>query len=169
MDFDSLKTKFFTNLENLKNETETLFNKGSNYTYITYTFGAPVKEIILYDNDGVYERKITTTITAKNTPSFFSDYNDEGLSFYDLNANLITEIKGDFYKESDYFYSGDNQYYYFDLNKKQMIPLPYYKIETISNNYILAKEDDESPYYLIDKNNKKLIQIDKFKQDRDFD
>lgn len=168
MDFDKFKIKFFSNLESLKEETENIFNKDSGEDYITYEFGAPVKQLIMYYNDGVYERKITNTIKLDKTQTHLSDSKDDVEYFYDLNGKLITEIKGNYYYENDYFYTDFNQYYYLDLNKKEMIPLSYYIIETISNNFILAKEDDESPYELIDGNNKKLMQVDGYYYDKDF-
>lgn len=169
MDFEKFKVKFFSNLESLKNETENIFNKDSNESYITYTFGTPVKQLIMYYNEGVYERKINNTITLKKNQTYLSDSKDDVDNFYDLNGKLITEIVGNYYYENERFYTDLNRYYYFDLSKKQMIPLSYYKIEIVSNNFILAKEDDESPFELIDGNNKKIMTVDGYNYDKDFD
>lgn len=169
MDFEKFKSKFFSNLNELKKDSEKIFNNDTNEVYITYTFGAPVKEIILYYNKDIYEQKITNTILPKKNQLLFIDYKDDIIVFNDLNGKLIAEIKGDYYYENEHFYSGPNQYFYFDPIKKQMIPLPYYKIELLSNNFILAKEDDESPFYLIDSNNKKLMQVNGYHYDKDFD
>ena len=168
MNFDKFKAKFYSNLNELKKESGKIFNNDANDYYITYTFGAPVKEIILYYNEDAYERKIVNKILPKKIQPYLIDYKDENQIFYDLNGKLITELKKYYGYENDYFFSGINQYYYFDLSKKQMIDLPYYKIETISNNFILAKEDDESPFYLVDINNKKLMQVDGYHYDKDF-
>lgn len=168
MNFDKFKAKFYSNLNELKKESGKIFNNDANDYYITYTFGAPVKEIILYYNEDTYERKIVNKILPKKIQPYLIDYKDENQIFYDLNGKLITELKKYYGYENDYFFSGINQYYYFDLSKKQMIDLPYYKIETISNNFILAKEDDESPFYLVDTNNKKLMQVDGYHYDKDF-
>jgi len=168
MDYGKFKTKFLSNLNELKKESEKIFNNDSNEVYITYTFGAPVKEIIFYYNDDIYERKIGNRILPKKIQPYLIDYEEDNQVFYDLNGKLITKIKDTDGYENDYFFSGINQYYYFDLNKKQMIGLPYYKIETFTNNFILAKEDDESPFYLIDNKNQKLIHVDGYHFDKDF-
>ena len=169
MEHEKFKTNFISNLNNLKKDAEDIFEKESNEVYLKYDFGAPIKELILYYNDGIYERKVNSTFTLKNNQTLLDDSNNQNISIYDLDKKLIAKLDANYYALNEYFYESDNQYYFFDKKQRKMTALPYYKIEVLTNNFILAQNDDESGFELIDSNNQKIMKVDQYYFDKDFE
>ena len=169
MEHEKFKTNFFSNLNNLKKNAEDIFDKESNEVYIKYEFGVPIKELILYYNDGIYERKVNSTFTLKNNQTLLDGSNNQNTSIYDLDKKLILKLDGSYYSINEYFYESVDRYYYFDKKQRKMTALPYYKIEALTNNFILAQNDDESDFELIDSNNQKIMKVDQYYFDKEFD
>ncbi len=54
------------------------------------------------------------------------------------------------------FYEDEQRFLYLDLSGKKMEPLPYYSLEKLTDNYVVAKEDEDAPDLLIGNNNDQL-------------
>ncbi|WP_408582679.1 WG repeat-containing protein, partial [Myroides odoratimimus] len=50
----------------------------------------------------------------------------------------------------------------------EMQPLTYYKVDNLVNNFIMVKEDDESPWELVDPTNKKIMKVDNYEMNNKY-
>ncbi|MCH5717976.1 hypothetical protein [Niabella hibiscisoli] len=58
------------------------------------------------------------------------------------------------------FYQDEQRFFYLNLPGKKMEPLPYYSLEKLTDNYVVAKEDEDADDILIDNKNQRLGEFD---------
>ncbi|AJH15105.1 WG repeat-containing protein [Myroides profundi] len=161
------KSEVGAKLIELESEMSAEFNKSEGVSYLYYEFGAPMDKLVIYDQSQTYNRTIVKTLINQEPKSRFIVNRDSKTFIYNANLKLITELADKYYPLNDYFFETDFQYFYLN-DKFEMLPLTYYKLTNVLNNYVIIEEDDESPQELVDPANKKIMNVDKFDTNKDY-
>ncbi|EHO11681.1 WG repeat-containing protein [Myroides odoratimimus] len=168
MEHSQFKNAISVKISSLEAKFASEFYKSGGASYHNHEFGAPLEKLIIYINSEAYERNITKTLINKTPKSRFITYKGDKTLIYTKNLKLVKEFSEPYYSINDYFFETDFQYFYLNDNL-EMHPLTYYKVDNLVNNFIMVKEDDESPWELVDPTNKKIMKVDNYEMNSKYD
>ncbi|WP_162817836.1 WG repeat-containing protein [Niabella yanshanensis] len=102
------------------------------------------------------QQQLALTIKAAGFSDIHFETGDTYGVLRDNNGKELMKVDKTITDITPWFYQDDQRFLYLDLAGKKMEPLPYYSLQKLTNNYVVAKEDEEGADILIDKKNKRL-------------
>ncbi|MGL4584734.1 MAG: WG repeat-containing protein [Flavobacterium sp.] len=154
-------------LSDFETQLSTESNKSEGVSYHYYEFGKPIDKLVIYNNNETYERSIAKTLTNQESKSHYIGSKDGKTLIYNRDLKLVKEFSSKYFSINDYYFETDFQYFHLN-DKLEMQPLSYYKVSNVLNNFVVIQEDDESPQELVDPANKKIMNVDSYEKDSDF-
>ncbi|MDM1397939.1 WG repeat-containing protein [Myroides odoratimimus] len=167
MEHSQFKKDIGAKMDALEKQLSTDYKKSQQVTYLYYEFGEPIDKIVLYKGSETYQRDVTMTLSNSMPSTHFIDYKDDKTLIYNKDLKLVKEFSGTYTFINDCYFRTNRQYFYLN-DKLEMQPLSYYKLENLVNNFIVIKEDDESPWELVDPTNKKIMKVDNYEMNNKY-
>lgn len=167
MEHSQFKKDIGAKMDALEKQLSTDYKKSVQVTYLYYEFGEPIDKIVLYKGSETYQRDITMTLSNSMPSARFIDYKDDKTLIYNKDLKLVKEFLGTYTFINDCYFRTNRQYFYLN-DKLEMHPLTYYKVDNLVNKFIVIKEDDESPWELVDPTNKKIMKVDNYEMNNKY-
>ncbi len=102
------------------------------------------------------QQQLALTIKAAGFSDIHFETGNDHSVLRDNNGKELMKVDKTITDITPWFYQDDKRFLYLDLAGKKMEPLPYYSLQKLTGNYVVAKEDEDGADILIDKKNKRL-------------
>ncbi|MBZ4191780.1 WG repeat-containing protein [Niabella beijingensis] len=148
--------------EKYKKEAEQLVKNipRSDMRYYTAQYKGMINGVRLFIKKNSEEKSGTRSFRNGYIAAIHASSQGDTTFFYDNAGKELARFNQPLTAINDYYYEDDQAYYYLAPSKPSLEKLPYYSLEKINGSYVSAREDENTPFLLLNNQQQQLGTFD---------
>ncbi len=145
------------------NQLEQEFKKmpDSDTTLRVAKYKGAVKGLRLWIATERHKQSKPIMLKAASYSNIHQDYGkDETMYIRDNDGKVLFSSKESLTEITPYFYEGEKTFFHFNAKAKKMEPLLYFSIKMLTDEYVVAKEDEEAEEIILNSKNENIGTFD---------